>query len=295
MPRSRKSGLKVVRKTRASGEIKEYFYDRRTGNFLSYNRDAALARVSEPPKALPAPGTIAALVAQYLSSTQYRTKLSPRTQKLYGGYLELIRREWGDVPIAGIKPGTIELIKSQFEDTPRKANQIVALLRLLLGRAVKWQLIPYNPATRPEMIPTPPREQIWTHEEEKQFLAETRPCLQLAIMLMLYTVQRPSDCLAMTTARVSERNGRLYIALRQQKTGELLDVPVHNRLAPLLRARLSPEWRPEPLTGQARYRDVLETMLLVPSPTGKPWAYRNFCRAWDLTEPPASTACSVAI
>ena len=132
------------------------------------------------------------------------------------------------------------------------------------------------------MLPTRAREQVWIRDDEQRFLAAARPVLRLAIMLMLYTVQRPSDCLSMTTSRIREDDGRLYISLRQQKTGELIDVPVHCALEPLLRERLASDWKPEPLSSQRRYRNTTDTVLLVPSPTGKPWAYRNFCRAWDL-------------
>ena len=41
------------------------------------------------------------------------------------------------------------------------------------------------------------------------------------MMLLLYTAQRTSDILAMTKNRISEREGRLYIAMRQEKTGDL--------------------------------------------------------------------------
>ncbi|HEX3349589.1 MAG TPA: hypothetical protein VHS58_15960, partial [Acetobacteraceae bacterium] len=67
-------------------------------------------------------------------------------------------------------------------------------------------------------------------------------------------------------AQITERGGRMFIRLRQEKTGTLLDVPVHARLAPVLAERLA-----DPAGG----------LLLVPSPTGKLWAYRNFARAWD--------------
>jgi integrase len=83
-------------------------------------------------------------------------------------------------------------------------------------------------------------------------------------------------------SRIREMDNQLYISLRQQKTGELLDVPVHGTLEPLLRERLAPDWKPEPLSNQHNYRNTTATLLLVPSPTGRPWAYRNFCRAWDL-------------
>ncbi|MGD0430724.1 MAG: tyrosine-type recombinase/integrase, partial [Acetobacteraceae bacterium] len=114
------------------------------------------------------------------------------------------------------------------------------------------------------------------------FLAAASPSLRLAIILMLYTVQRPSDVLSMTTSRIREKDNRLYISLRQQKTNELIDVPVHSALEPILRARLATDWTPKPLSTQRQYRNLTSTLLLVPSPTGKPWAYRNFCRAWDL-------------
>lgn len=91
-------------------------------------------------------------------------------------------------------------------------------------------------------------------------------------MLMLYTLQRLSDVLAMTRGQVEERNGRLFILLRQQKTKdrthELLAVPVHRDLEPLLRARLA---------------DKSGGLLLVSSPTGRPWSRRNFSRKWDTT------------
>ncbi|MBV8589933.1 MAG: hypothetical protein JO212_07710 [Acetobacteraceae bacterium] len=54
--------------------------------------------------------------------------------------------------------------------------------------------------------------------------------------------------------------------MRQQKTGTLIDVPVHKELEPLLRERLA---------------DSSGSMMLVPSPRGLAWPRRNFSRAWD--------------
>jgi len=69
----------------------------------------------------------------------------------------------------------------------------------------------------------------------------------------------------MTWGQIRERDGRLWLSLRQSKTKELVEVPAHRELEALLRA--SPR----------------RALLLVPSPTGLPWGYRNFCRAWDAT------------
>ena len=50
--------------------------------------------------------------------------------------------------IASLGPEAIEDIKAGFANQPRKANQILALFRILLGYAVKLRLIRDNPALR---------------------------------------------------------------------------------------------------------------------------------------------------
>ena len=147
------------------------------------------------------------------------------------------------------------------------------MLRILFGVAVKQELIPSNPLARPGLLPTKPQDQIWTPDFEAEFIeAAPQDRLRLGFMLMLYTLQRLSDVLAMTRGQIEERDGRLFIALRQQKTkdrtNELLLVPVHRNLEPLLRARLA---------------DKTGGLLLVPSSTGRPWSRQNFSRKWDAT------------
>jgi len=191
--------------------------------------------------------------------------LAPKTQKLYLGYLDEMRTRYGDLPYRAFGPEAIEEIKAAFATQPRKANQTIGLFRILLGYAVKLRRLPINPALRPEMLPTPPRTQVWAHGEEDVFLEVAPASLRLAIMLLIYTCQRPSDVLAMTTNRITERDGRLFILLRQEKTGALMELPLHRRLESLVRERVA----------------AGDGLLLVPSPTGRPWAYRNFARSWD--------------
>ena len=267
MPRPKGSGINVARKHLADGSFKEYYYDRESGNLLGHSRqeaEAALARLR--PKGKPAPGSMADLAASYRASSHFRKDLAPATRELYGRYLDLIVTEYGDLPVSGLTPAYIENIKLSFEETPRKANLLVAVLRIILRRAVKLRMITSNPAAQPEMLPTQPRTEVWSREDEVRFLEAARPSLRLGFALLLYTVQRPSDVLAMTRGQVNEWDGRLFIALRQQKTGTLIDVPVHKELEPLLRERLA---------------DTSGTMMLVPSPRGLAWPRRNFSRAWD--------------
>ncbi|CAH2603708.1 Tyrosine-type recombinase/integrase [Rhodovastum atsumiense] len=274
MPRTTTTGLNVASYRRADGTIVRRYYDRETREFLGTDRDAALAAVAARRQAALAeaalPRSLNALIDEYLRTPRYR-QLRPSTRTLYDIYLDQMRATWGDLPVRGIRPGTIERIKTQLQDHPAKANMILALFRLLLGLAVRLEWIPANPAQQPGRVELPPRTEIWSVEDETRFLDHARPSLRLAFLLLLYTVQRPADVLAMSRDAVSERNGRLYIALRQRKTGALLDVPVHARLETALRARI------------AACADESGPALLVASPRGKPWRYRNFARAWDNT------------
>ena len=150
MPRPR-SGLNVVRKKRPDGTTIEYFYDRKTGTFLGHDREAAIARNVQDGQAAAAetipPGSMAELIVEYLGTPKYRS-LSLRTRKLYRGYLDMMRREWGDLPIRGIRRGTIQKIKTRFETTPRKANQVLALFRILLKLAVDREYPEYQSRCR---------------------------------------------------------------------------------------------------------------------------------------------------
>jgi len=266
MARPRSTGLKVAYKTLPDGTRRAYYYNRATGQPLGSDRDAAIERAAPVNRtAASVHGSIAALIVDYKKSNAW-AKLAPRTVDLYTSYLDIIRDEWGDLLAKGFQYEFIAKIQDKHRAHPRKANQIVALLRVLLGLAVKQRLIAANPISRPEMIPMQARTQMWSRDEQAEFLAAAPPRLHLAFMLLLYTTQRLSDVLAMTKGQVYEHNGRLLIELRQQKTGELVAVPAHRDLDPLLRARME---------------DKTGGLLLVASPKGLPWTRRNFSRAWD--------------
>ena len=269
MPRPRGTGLNVARRRLADGSIREHYYDRRTGENLGSDRAVAEARLAEC-HAIEAirPGwnaTLGELITDYLRTNAFKSK-APGTQVIYKQYLDQLHKRFGAAKVRGLNARWIETLKLDLEDTPSKCNQTLAVLRIVLGLGVRLGYCETNAALRPGRIAQPPRTELWTSDQIEAFVGAARGSLKLAMLLLLYTAQRPSDVLAMTKGRVSERDGRLYIALRQQKTAELLDVPVHGSLEPLLRARLA-----DPAGG----------LLLVPSPTGRPWLRRNFSRAWD--------------
>lgn len=272
MPRPRGDGPKRILKRRADGTVWAYLYDRRTGENVGIEQVG-----KKDPGA--AAGSMSALILDYRDSPRFKSR-KPGTRKIYGHTLDFIDRVMGPLLVRNITPNDIQILKDELQDTPSKANQTLALLSILFKRAVKSGAVMVNPAASPGKLELPPRTQLWSPETEDRYMSEFRPSLQLAFALMLYTLQRLSDVLAMTMRQVTEKDGRLYIVVKQAKTDALVGIPVHNKLEPRLRARLAQRITRTVAAADGTKREV-ETTLLVASPRGKLWARRNASRAWD--------------
>ncbi|GBR69255.1 hypothetical protein [Gluconobacter kanchanaburiensis] len=184
MPRLHGTGLNVVHKKRVDGSIIEYFYDRQIQKFLGHNREATLPTLENLSPLQTAglnPGTIGALIIDYLASEEYRN-ISPRTRNLYRGYLDRMRDDWGMHPARAISRQDILAIRERLSPTPRKADQILSLLQKILGRAKDVGLIDSNPAERFKRQHTTNRSEIWSYQMENAFLEHARPSLQMAYL-----------------------------------------------------------------------------------------------------------------
>jgi hypothetical protein len=287
MSRPVSTGINAVRRRRADGTITQDFYHRRTGRLIGREREGmtreraiAIAREldteAEAPSGPPA-GSFGELTALYLGSTAFRN-LAPGTQREYHDHIEILRGAWERVPLEGITRKAVAALHARYADRPWRGNAVLRTLRLVLNygrRDLELRQLQRNPVDGFAMHATPARDQVWPAEKIEAFVAAAeaiaRPRLRKAIALLLYTVQRPSDVLAMARPQLRrDAEGRVWIRLRQAKTGALVDVPCHRRLAEEL-ARPDP-----PLRGRAD-----GSLLLLPSPTGKRWSYRNFARSWD--------------
>ena len=268
MPRLRQDGPKRVVKQLKDGTTWAYLSDRRTGKPIGKEQICKAEEVDV--------GSMAALIASYRQTARFKSR-APNTQATYGYTLDWIKARMGDVPISAITAKTIQAIKEELRDAPYKANQVLALLSILFELALKQGLIKTNPAADPGKLEVSPRVEVWSRDEEARYMELFRPRLKMLFMLMLYTLQRLSDVLQMSLTQVQEQNGRLYITLRQHKTGELVGIPVHETLAPLLRLRMG-----EDVTIAEEGTDrQIKSLLLVPSPRGRQWLRRNASRAWD--------------
>ena len=178
-----------------------------------------------------APNSFARLIADYRASPEFAC-LRPRTQRDYSRYLDELVARAGDLPYAAIDRQVVYKIRNRYKNKPRTANYYVAVLRLVLSWAVEHGRLDRNPASGVKLIPLKPRSQVWGLDAEEAFLEHASPSIALAYKLGVYVVQRQADILAMTWAQY--RQGK--IRLRQQKTGELLEVPCHPELIRALAA-----------------------------------------------------------
>jgi integrase len=271
MPRPLGTGLRVKRHVLADGTRIEYFRNRYTGQSLGTDRAIAEARMREwidaqVPSRPVGKASLDALITDYLRTKAF-ANCKPGTQQFYRRYLDQLRSRFGSMPVEMITPAWIERLKLDLQDQPFKCNHTLAVLKIILRWGVKLGYCKTNVAREVEKLEVKPRDQIWMPDEITSFLNNTKGSLRLAMALMLGTAQRLSDVLAMTKGQVSERDGRLFIALRQQKTDKLLDAPIPRGIVEtLLRERIA---------------EQDDSLLLVRSPRGLQWARRNFSRAWD--------------
>jgi integrase len=178
-------------------------------------------------------------------------------------YIDRLRDLFGSLPATAITRPVVARLRETEAARPWYAYHLLSKLRLVMQHGVDTGILKVNPAAKPGGVNPPARHAVWSREQTDALLATAPGDLKLAAALLLYTAQRPGDVISMTWRQVSERDRRTWLTLRQAKTGELVDVPAHRDLAALLRET--------PRRG----------LLLVPSPRGLPWAYRNFSRAWD--------------
>lgn len=187
-----------------------------------------LAMASAAPKAAPGRSTFAWLVAQYRKSPEF-AGLKPRTRDDYEISLAIIETELGDQPYALTTRKMLKAVRDGYSATPRKADKLKAMMSRLYSWADEEEHVPegFNPASGLKKLRKKPVPYVpWSDEEIDLFLAHAPEHVATPVMLALYTGQRASDVVRMTWQQFSGGT----IRVRQEKTGEMLDIPCHPRL-----------------------------------------------------------------
>jgi integrase len=214
------------------------------------------------------PGSVAAVVAEYLDSQQFFGSKSAGTQRMRRGILERFRAAHGDRPFALLPAQWIEALLDA--KPPHAARSWLVTLRSLCQFALKRGWLRADPTANIKLRAVKGDGfHCWTDDEIAQFEAHhpvgTKP--RLALALLLYTAQRRSDVVRMGRQHI--RDG--VLTLKQQKTGITLAIPVHPHLQSVLDATPSAH------------------LTFLVTATGKPYGgnafseqFRNWCNAAGL-------------
>ncbi|NGM49231.1 tyrosine-type recombinase/integrase [Caulobacter sp. 602-2] len=175
------------------------------------------------------PGTFNSLIVAYYQSSGWKL-LRSATQTAYRGEIERFRSAHGTKRVNDLKSSHIARMMDLKADQPAAANNLLRVLRVLMSFAQSRGWRSDNPADGvKKLIYRSDGFHSWTDGEiaqfEKRWPVGTRE--RLAFDLLLYTGQRSADVRTMTRSQV----GGSIIWLKQQKTDERLEIPIHPALS----------------------------------------------------------------
>jgi integrase len=187
------------------------------------------------------PRTMEALITTYLDSHAWRS-LRPVTQGQYRRHLDDFRTRYRT---ATLKRSTVFKIQDRLSrdadgnPTPWRANEGIAILRLLLNFGVDRGFMDANPALRVRRIKTGSIGYLtWTAEEFQIFMqcADVGEPVKRAAALAYYTGLRISDCLMLPRSALKGGVIEATPGKTARSTGASVFIPVHPYLAAILDA-----------------------------------------------------------
>lgn len=144
----------------------------------------------------PARGTLAALVAAYRASSDFRLIPSPVTRANDSRYLDMIAIDNGHRSVAGMKPHHVRKLRDRMADTPGKANNWLRVFKTLMKHAAVNGWRPDNPAREVSLLPIG-EHQPWPADVLEKALAAASPMTRLAIVTGLCSGARIGDAIRM--------------------------------------------------------------------------------------------------
>jgi integrase len=232
MVKVRIKGVRAIKKRLSDGSVKLYYYHRATNKRLPDNPDSpqfamALAKCRHPNNTVE--GTMSFLIERYQESHWF-TKKKDKTRSEYRRYCDIIRGVCGDNFVDEMTPQLVYEIQDSFAATPRKADMVVAVLRVLFRLGMRLGLRHDNPAAGVESINKSESYERWPDDVVDLALAKAPAHIRTPIMLALYTGQRMSDVLKMTWGDI-DGDG---VKVKQDKTEARVRVFLHPDLATYL-------------------------------------------------------------
>ena len=179
-----------------------------------------------------APGTIAALVAAYYDSAEFKHEIADNTRRTRRACIERFREQYGEGRVATLKTEHVRAILAKIEKPHARRNWLKGI-RAVMGYAVSIGMRPDDP-TLAIKVKTPKTDGFKSWEEDNIAAFRAKHAIgtraRLALELLLGTGQRLGDVIRMGRQHI--RSGVLHV--RQNKTGAALNIPVGSDLAAAL-------------------------------------------------------------
>jgi len=177
------------------------------------------------------PGSVAALLVAYKGSPEFK-QLKARSRDDYRRYLDRISQDLGQLPVNRMERRHVLGYRDRFAETPRTANYVVQILRLVLGWGVDRGWLMANPAAKPRQLKTGDGHRPWEEYEIAAFRAKwsAETVERVAFEILLNTGQRGGDVAGMTRQQAAHGD----IAVAQEKTGERVWIPQSDDLRAVL-------------------------------------------------------------
>jgi integrase len=178
------------------------------------------------------PGSLGWTIEKFVASEEYAQRAA-NTRLTYSRTFDELRKEFGAGLMRDLQSRHVKKIRDHFRQkfTASVADAALGCLSVL------WQYadnsldlnLNSNPTTGVARVHKAKEEnerQPWTDSVFATFEANAPGQLRLAVILLLYTGQRVSDVVKM---RWSHFDGE-FIEVVQQKTGQYVSIPCHQRL-----------------------------------------------------------------
>ncbi|WP_289150242.1 hypothetical protein [uncultured Salipiger sp.] len=232
--------------------------------------------------------TVDALIAEYKRSSRF-AKTKPATQKGYVADFNVISKKWGGQPIASFdRPVIYTWYETLHGKTPTYASKLIRSFSILFSYAelLGWRPENSNPCFRLQLQQAGKRKRFATWAEYDALIASAEalgwPAMACAISLATFAAQRQIDVIsaeigAFDVLELEEREVWVW-DLTRSKRGNLGRVPLHDELAPRVRAL-------KEAAGANRVR------LFHDDATGEPWSGDLFRKRWSAVRARAAKTC----
>jgi integrase len=169
--------------------------------------------------------TVGGAIDGYLATAA--NSVGEETLYNYRRSLEIARKAWGALPIAGVRPAHVLALMNGLASTPGKARNFLSAMKQLSGWAITQDLIDKSMVEGVKPFKLTGGHRPWTQEQ----IAAAQRCLMGVVrqgfMLYLYTGQRGSDIVKLGPTHIDEGG----FNLKQVKTGREVWCPILPELA----------------------------------------------------------------